>query len=161
MTHASLIGILILFQIKSYKIEEAEIKTVGLAPIWRGMWPCFEPQLLWWGLQQKSHGPVTVASHSMSRSESGGEGYSQQESAAIVSSPWASVRFVTQFDRGIGWWLQAHLSVIARLGELRLSLDSAQKNRQTTWLTFFDFFLQSPRWKDLALLKTSLFLSGA
>lgn len=86
MTHSSLIGILIPFQIKSHKIEEAEIKTVGLGPIWRGMWPCFEPQLLWWGLQQKSHGPVTVACGNMSRSESGGEGHSQQESVAIVSS---------------------------------------------------------------------------
>lgn len=47
MTQANLIGISILFQMKSHKIEGVETKIVGLSLISRGMEPGFKQQLLY------------------------------------------------------------------------------------------------------------------
>lgn len=115
---------------------------MGLAPIWRGIWPRFKPQLLWWGLQQRSHGPIAIASHSVSRSESGGEGHSRQESVAIVSSHELQCGLLHSMTKVLADGYNLTFPAVTGLGELRLSLDSLHR-KQTNYLAYLFDFLSS------------------
>lgn len=98
MTQANLIGILILFNTKSHKIEEAETKTVGLALTWRSCGRALSHNSFGEGhsVGHEAQLPLTVSS-GMRRSGVVGLSIRPSEPVAVASSHWDSLRFVTQY----------------------------------------------------------------
>lgn len=85
MTEANLIGILILFQIKSHKIEEAETKMWAERGMRRERGPALSHSFFAGGLEHRPHGPTALPFSGMSRSGGDELGFSQPLSFSEVS----------------------------------------------------------------------------